>query len=326
VDTQSTLPLTLTQSARMSTFPTYHLARSCVGINGISHEKRTTSRQNTAGARQAFFNASTSQALGSVRLNVGRRGMRITASTSQGTAENKAVKSKGNVTNLYAERAFQVEVELGERSVGDYVTLPAKKYSVLDSEAVKKLGDNKFRVSGGQQKFPMGQSGEPVGIIEIEVGDGCVQQRLVEAEVINAKGKAMSEMNKVLKAIKFLCVVGAEVLPDTETHVITCRIALDAQFTEGIMTRIPEGKLNQLVGSSLGVVMPWFLCKLRDDYMLWASGDEEKRGQMGKGEMQKMTAGMMSTLKTGVLPDGVQEIPVGKIGERMTGIMPDEAP
>jgi len=60
--------------------------------------------------------------------------------------------------------------------------------------------------------------------------------------------------------------------------------------------------------------------------MLWASGDEEKRGQMGKGEMQKMTAGMMSTLKTGVLPDGVQEIPVGKIGERMTGIMPDEAP
>lgn len=54
--------------------------------------------------------------------------------------------------------------ELGERSVGDYVTLPAKKYSVLDSEAVKKLGDNKFRVSGGQQKFPMGQSGEPVGV------------------------------------------------------------------------------------------------------------------------------------------------------------------
>lgn len=26
--------------------------------------------------------------------------------------------------------------------------------------------------------------------------------------------------------------------------------------------------------------------------MLWASGDEEKRGQMGKGEMQKMTAGV----------------------------------
>lgn len=44
---------------------------------------------------------------------------------------------------------------------------------------------------------------------------------------------------------------------------LVAQIALDAQFTEGIMTRIPEGKLNQLVGSSLGVVMPWFLCKVR---------------------------------------------------------------
>jgi hypothetical protein len=44
------------------------------------------------------------------------------------------------------------------------VTLPAKKYSVLDSDSVQKLGGNRFRVSGGKQSLMFGQKGEPVGV------------------------------------------------------------------------------------------------------------------------------------------------------------------
>lgn len=44
------------------------------------------------------------------------------------------------------------------------MTLPAKKYSVLDSDSVQKLGDNRFRVSGGKQNLMFGQKGEPVGV------------------------------------------------------------------------------------------------------------------------------------------------------------------
>lgn len=52
----------------------------------------------------------------------------------------------------------------GSKSIEEYVTLPAKKYSVLDSDSVQKLGGNRFRVSGGKQNLMLGQKGEPVGV------------------------------------------------------------------------------------------------------------------------------------------------------------------
>ena len=106
------------------------------------------------------------------------------------------------------------------------MTLPAKKYSVLDSDSVQKLGGNRFRVSGGKQSLPLGQKGEPVGIIEIEVGESCVVQKLVGAEVVGAKGKLMEEMNRLLSNLQFMCVVGARV-SDVEGEPqkqITCQV------------------------------------------------------------------------------------------------------
>eukprot|EP00238_Polyblepharides_amylifera_P009719 CAMPEP_0196579694 /NCGR_PEP_ID=MMETSP1081-20130531/24455_1 /TAXON_ID=36882 /ORGANISM="Pyramimonas amylifera, Strain CCMP720" /LENGTH=318 /DNA_ID=CAMNT_0041899349 /DNA_START=64 /DNA_END=1020 /DNA_ORIENTATION=- len=218
--------------------------------------------------------------------------------------------------NVFVERTFAINLEEGSKSLEEYVTLPAKKYSVLDSEAVQKLGGNKFRVSAGQQNYMMGQSGEPVGIIEIEIGDGFVEQRLSSAEIVNPKGMMMKQMNSVLSKVRMTNVIAAEDLPEDrateqEKKQITCKVGIEAAFDEGPMSKVPEGRLNGLVGTSLGVVLPWFLTKLKEDYVLWASDKEELRGKMGKGEMKDISAGMMKTLQKGTLPEGVYEVKEG---------------
>jgi len=210
--------------------------------------------------------------------------------------------------SLSASRAFAIEVEEGERTLAEYVTLPAKKYSVLDSDAVQSIGDNTFRVSGGQQKFLMGQSGTPVGIIQIEVGEDRVVQRLVEAKIENAKGRAMVEVNRLMGQLQMSTTVSVMSNPDDpESKMIKCEVGLAGAFTDGVMSKIPQDKLNQLVSTALGVVVPWFLSQLKQDYLLWVDGNQKERGQLGKGQMKVMTTGMLNTLKTGTLPEGVRE-------------------
>lgn len=213
--------------------------------------------------------------------------------------------SKGR---LDASKAFAVEVQEGERPLAKYVTLPAEKYSVLDSDAVQRVGDNTFRVSGGQQQFIMGQSGTPVGLIQIEVGEAQVTQRLLEANIENAKGKAMAEVNRLMGQVQMSTTVSVMSNPETDAKMIRCEVALTGDFTEGVMTKMPTDKMNGLVERALGVVVPWFLKQLKEDYYLWVDGNEEQRGKLGKGQMKTMTSGMFNTLKTGVLPEGVVEV------------------
>lgn len=196
----------------------------------------------------------------------------------------------------------------GERPLSKYVTLPAEKYSVLDSDAVKPVGDNTFQVSGGQQQFIMGQSGTPIGLIQIEVGEDQVVQRLLEAKVVNAKGKAMEEVNKLMGQLQMSTTVSVLSDSDTDAKMIKCEVGLEGDFTSGVMSKFPADKLNGLVERALGVAVPWFLKQLKEDYYLWVDGNEEQRGKLGKGQMKAMTSGMFNTLKTGVLPEGVVEV------------------
>lgn len=52
-----------------------------------------------------------------------------------------------------------------------------------------------------------------------------------------------------------------------------------------MLSKLTDERLNKLVGQALGITLPWFLVKLQEDYQIWATGDEEGRGKMGKGEV-----------------------------------------
>jgi hypothetical protein len=82
---------------------------------------------------------------------------------------------------------------------------------------------------------------------------------------------------------------------------------LDGTFTRGVLSKVPEARLNGLMSWALGVAMPWFLTKLRDDYANWAQ-DRPRNASLGSGEMaalaKRLAAGGAS------MPPGVRELPV----------------
>lgn len=60
---------------------------------------------------------------------------------------------------------------------------------------------------------------------------------------------------------------------------------MSGDFKQGMLSKLTDERLNKLVGQALGITLPWFLVKLQEDYQIWATGDEEGRGKMGKGEV-----------------------------------------
>ena len=107
--------------------------------------------------------------------------------------ESRLVAAAGGSAVLDASRAFTARINpeavanaRADRSVLDYVRLPAEEYNVLDSNAVTRIAPDTFRVAAGAQKI-LWLEVEPVGLLKIvRTDDGC-EQILLGAEMGDAK-------------------------------------------------------------------------------------------------------------------------------------------
>jgi hypothetical protein len=85
------------------------------------------------------------------------------------------------------------------------------------------------------------------------------------------------------------------------------QLVLDGTFTRGVLSKVPEERLNGLMSWALGVAMPWFLTKLRDDYANWAA-DRPRNASLGSGEMAALAKRLAAG--GGSMPAGVRELAV----------------
>ena len=217
----------------------------------------------------------------------------------------------GPSSRLYVARRFGVDVvestQAGRR-LRDYVRLPAQQYNVLDSKAVTRVSENVFRVSTGVQRFMMFEA-EPVGMVEINVLPDGVQQSMRKAELKASKpSKVMDEVNATLANLQLQNTITADDSPLEGSRQLVCQLVLDGTFTRGVLSRVPEERLNGLMSWALGIAMPWFLLKLRDDYALWAAGKPRTGAAANAGEMSTLARKMLAS--GGVtLPPAVRELP-----------------
>jgi hypothetical protein len=177
---------------------------------------------------------------------------------------------------------------------------------VLDSRAVTRVSENEFRVSTGVQRMVMFEA-EPVGYIGVRVLAEGVEQTLSRAELKSPKpNKVVDEINATLGNLQLTNTVTSEPSPDGGVQLV-CQLVLDGRFTRGVLSKVPEARLNGLMSWALGAAMPWFLGKLRDDYAQWAQ-DLPRNASLGSGEM----AALARQVAAGgaALPRGVRELPV----------------
>ena len=236
------------------------------------------------------------------------RAPRVTRSRVRPTAA--AQDGAGPSSRLYVARRFGVDVAESSqagRRLQDYVRLPATQYNVLDSKAVTRVSENVFRVSTGVQRMLMFEA-EPVGLVEITVLADGVQQSMRKAELKSRKpSKVLDEVNATLANLQLQNTITAADSPEGGRQIV-CQLVLDGTFTRGVLARVPEERLNGLMSWALGTVMPWFLLKLRDDYLLWAAGQPRTGAAAGAGEMSALARKMLAS-GGATLPPGVRELP-----------------
>jgi len=237
---------------------------------------------------------------------VTRRIARARAKSSDLKDIERDVANAGSAS-LRVARAFTVAVERCPRSAREYVALPAKEYNLIDPSNVSRTDDTGFVVSAGRQKM-LFLDVEPRGAVRVDAtADGCEQQ-LVMAEIVNMKPEdsrstsVVNAINASLKDLKLVNSVTCVQGPGGEEK-IRVQITVAGDFTEGIFARA-GGKLNTILGWSLGAVLPWFLTQLAADYGRWAKGEARTATNASLTEVAaKIIAG-----SRGKLPAGVEEV------------------
>lgn len=248
------------------------MARAC-RVRGLGRQARRTRRQD-------------------------RRAARAEAGTAAGTT-------------LSVSRQYAIRLPEGTEKdkALEYVRLPAKQYNLLDNSAVERLPDDSFRIRPGKVKMMFVGEVEPTASVRIDVNGAGVRQSVQDAELLIPEGSKQSavasQINKTLRQMR----IQNDVQVLAESSELTCRVSVNANFTEGVMSRVPEERLNGLVGWALGAVLPWFLTKLSEDFERWARGDPS-RAQMSSGEIPALAA-RLAAGNRGELPEGVREVVVG---------------
>lgn len=240
-------------------------------------------------------------------------------------SERAPRRARSRLTHALRRRT-QAESAAPGRSLRDYVRLPADRYNVLDSKAVTRVSDTQFRVSTGMQRFVMFEA-EPVGFIDIKVLAEGVEQRMSRAELRSPKpSRILDEINATLSNLSLQNTVtsadspsgGKQLVCQVRAHgcldpaaaradAQPTQLVLRGEFTTGVLARVPEARLNSLMSWALGVAMPWFLTKLRDDYANWAR-DLPRNASLGSGELAALARRVASGGAS--MPTGVRELPV----------------
>ncbi|CAM6091393.1 unnamed protein product [Calypogeia fissa] len=185
--------------------------------------------------------------------------------------------------------ASKVETHLikeAERPLGEYMSLPASQYSVLDAERIERVDENTFRCYAPRLKFFSFEVG-PVLLVRVEEQkNGCcirllsctlegsplvvAQNEKFTASMVNNVSWQDSEKSEAEK----------QLISDTTIEVMLDVPAAMRVFPQSFI----EGTGSQVLGQVLRVMVPRFLGQLEKDYNAWASGDTSRK-PVGTGEL-----------------------------------------
>jgi len=256
--------------------------------------------------------ASSTAVVDRARLRAPRRSRRRASpprARSSDLADIERDAANDGAARLRVSRAFIADLDAdAPRRALEYVGLPAEEYNLIDPENVT-LDEDGFVVSAGRQRL-LFLDVEPRGTVRVAAsadGNGCVQT-LVRAEIVNLKpddarsAKVIDSINASLKDLRLRNEVTATTSDDGAREAIKCQIDVAGDFREGVFARA-GGRLNTVLGWSLGAVMPWFLTQLAADYGRWSRNEPRVSEDASLANVaSKIIAG-----SRGKLPPGVRE-------------------
>ncbi|KAG1667469.1 hypothetical protein FOA52_012224 [Chlamydomonas sp. UWO 241] len=247
---------------------------------------------------QAASSASTSARLCKTSRIVSRTGVRavrvvakeVQADAARGeplpstTASSTKAPNGARRVRLSASKSGAQGVTQLERTLAEYMALPASQYSVLDARKIERIDDDTFRCFVGELRF--GQwAMEPVltcaVVVEPEAG-GCTI-KLLSCELRGSK--SVEELNDKFSAqmsnvVRWRLAGGVDGSVDGRHEIMsTTSLEVDLEVPAWcgfIQTSSIEGLGSGVLQNVLNVMVPSFLGQLRRDYTKWAAGDASR--------------------------------------------------
>ena len=173
------------------------------------------------------------------------------------------------------------------RGVREYMALPASQYNTLDGETVTRMGDDVFVCELGKLDF-LGFAIAPVLTAKVDVQPGG-RGTVIRVESATLRGSRLVERADDLFEIDSVNRVGWRYLygEDEETDddvsdARACEIASETNVNVYLLVpswfpftvRATERTGNFVVRQVVKQVVPRFLKQLKNDYDVWATGDD----------------------------------------------------
>ncbi|XP_057979014.1 uncharacterized protein LOC131165342 isoform X4 [Malania oleifera] len=193
---------------------------------------------------------------------------------------------KAPKARFIARRRESVLIQQLQRSLSEYVSLPASQYSVLDAERIERVDDNTFRCYVYRFVF-FALEVCPVLLVRVEQEpNGCsiklLSCKLEGSPVVVAQNKKFdaSMVNQIS------CSGGqsnSRAQQLTSDAVIEVSIDIPLAF-RAFPVQMIESTGTQVLEQILRVMLPRFMAQLVKDYKAWASGDTSRQ-PLGTGEI-----------------------------------------
>jgi hypothetical protein len=268
------------------------------GRRGRTASKRVSAEAGESGATATVEPPRDADA--AVATRPSREACLPAASTAPPAAVAAFLKRKGRHAKFQGSMTGAVRlVESAEslrvgRGVRDYMSLPASQYNTLDGETVTRRGDDVFVCELGKLDF-LGFTIKPVLTANVDVqpdGKGTV----IRVEAATLKGSSLVEKADDLFEIDSVNRVGWRYLEDCDADSSTentyddagkpegrpCEIASETIVTVYLLVpswfpftvKATERTGNFVVKQVVKQVVPRFLKQLKNDYDVWATGDD----------------------------------------------------
>lgn len=167
------------------------------------------------------------------------------------------------------------------RSVEDYIKLPASQYSVLSAQQIERLSDTSFKCVLGNMNF-FGNIICPILYVDVNVYPDQLKSEIVVVRAETTGSEIADKLSGTFNVSasnvisvgvdkKFNKVLCSEVNLNIDVIVPKSKIPLNVIQTSG----------NFLIQSSLSVIVAAFIRILAADFKRWSAGDNERNAVEG---------------------------------------------
>lgn len=216
----------------------------------------------------------------------------------------------GPRTLLRVQRRFSASVTESVHPLEQYTSLDASNYNRIDERAVQRRSDvnKRFIVSAGRQTL-LFLLCEPSATIEVDNDAFGATQRITSAS-INAINPGIAKplvdvFENSMQRMHMQARVGCERDTDSAPR-LSFEVAFAAIFDSGVLARAPTKRLNGLLFDAIGVMVPWLIDKLVEDFETFSEGIDE-RASFFSGELQEQLSGFLLRGESPPLPKHMRE-------------------